>query len=89
MRVFHYSTFSGKCAHRFSGGVAHRPHPPAGIDSARLLLFSGDDISYTSDHRAQSNLNGPELFWRCFDAQRRACSTHALGGLHQPLNRQL
>lgn len=73
MRVFHYSTFSGKCAHRFSGGVAHRPHPPAGIDSARLLLFSGDDISYTSDHRAQSNLNGPELFLAMF-----RCSTASL-----------
>ena len=38
-------------------GVVHQLHPLAGIDSARLLLFSGDAISYVSKSSAQSSLN--------------------------------
>ena len=49
-------------------------HPVAGIDSARLLLFSGDALSYVSFRRAQPGKNGTA--GRNFLAPRRACSTH-------------
>ncbi len=70
-------------------GVVHPLHPLAGIDSARLLLFSGDAISYVSNCRTQSTSLRSKLFGDCFFALRRACSTHALGGPRQPLDRQL
>jgi hypothetical protein len=63
-------------------------HPLAGIDSARLLLFSGDAISYMSNCRTQftlDHLNCLAMF---------LCSTASLlspypGGPRQPLDRQL
>ena len=55
-------------------GVIPQLHPIPGIDSARLLLFSGDALSYMSYRRAQTGKNGTG--GRNFLAPRRACSTH-------------
>ena len=55
-------------------GVILQLHPITGIDSARLLLFSGDALSYMSYRRAQTGKNGTG--GRSFLAPRRACSTH-------------
>jgi len=57
-----------------NAGVISQLHPITGIDSARLLLFSGDALSYMSYRRAQTGKNGTG--GRNFFAPRRACSTH-------------
>ncbi len=54
-------------------GVVHPLHPLAGIDSARLLLFSGDAISYVSNCRTQSTTFTISTVWRLF-----LCSTASL-----------
>jgi hypothetical protein len=54
---FHHSTLCENALAASFAGVVHPLHPLAGIDSARLLLFSGDAISYVSNRRAQSTLN--------------------------------
>jgi hypothetical protein len=50
---FHHSTLCENALAASCAGVVHLLYPLAGIDSARLLLFSGDAISYVSKHRAQ------------------------------------
>jgi hypothetical protein len=54
---FHHSTLCENALAASCAGVVHQLHPLAGIDAARLLLFSGDAISYVSKRSAQSNLN--------------------------------
>jgi hypothetical protein len=54
---FHHLTLCENALAVSFAGVVHPLHPLAGIDSARLLLFSGDAISYMSNRRAQSALN--------------------------------
>jgi hypothetical protein len=53
---FHHSTLCENALAALFAGVVHPLHPLAGIDSARLLLFSGDAISYMSNRRTQSTL---------------------------------
>jgi hypothetical protein len=69
-----------------NAGVIPQLHPGAGIDSARLLLFSGDALSYVSfaTHRPVRTELPDEI----------ACSAASLlypylGGPRQPLDRQL
>ena len=85
---FHHSTLCENAPAALFVGVVHLLHPLAGIDSARLLLFSGDAISHMSNCRTQStlyDLNCLAMF---------LCSTASLlypypGGPRQPLDRQL
>jgi len=85
---FHHSTLCENALAALFAGVVHPLHPLAGIHSARLLLFSGDAISYMSNYRTQStldHLNCLAMF---------LCSTASLlypypGGPRQPLDRQL
>jgi hypothetical protein len=67
---FHHSTLCENALAVSFAGVVHQLHPLAGIDSARLLLSSGDAISYVSNCRAQSDpltLNCLAMF-RCSTA---------------------
>jgi hypothetical protein len=85
---FHHSTLCENALAALFAGVVHPLHPLAGIVSARLLLFSGDAISYMSNRRTQftlKHLNCLAMF---------LCSTASLlypylGGPRQPLDRQL
>jgi hypothetical protein len=54
---FHHLTLCENALAALFAGVVHPLHPLAGIDSARLPLFSGDAISYVSNRRTQSTLN--------------------------------
>jgi hypothetical protein len=56
---FHHSTLCENALAALFAGVVYPLHPLAGIDSARLLLFSGDAISYMSNRRTQSTLKDP------------------------------
>jgi hypothetical protein len=58
---FHHSTLCENALAASFAGVTHQLHPLAGIHSARLLLFSGDAISYVSNRRAQSTLEPSQL----------------------------
>jgi hypothetical protein len=62
---FHQSTLCENALAALYAGVVHPLHPLAGVDSARLLLFSGNAISYMSNRRTQcilKNLNCLAMF---------------------------
>jgi len=85
---FHHSTLCENALAVLFAGVVHPLHPLAGIDSARLLLSSGDAISYMSNGRTQSTMNDLNCLAMFL------CSTASLlypcrGGPRQPLDRQL
>ena len=85
---FHHSTLCENALAALFAGVVHPLHPLAGIHSARLLLSSGDAISYMSNRRTQSTLNDLNCLAMFL------CSTASLlypcrGGPRQPLDRQL
>jgi len=85
---FHHSTHCENALAALFAGVVYPLHPLAGIHSARLLLSSGDAISYTSNRRTQSTLNDLNCLAMFL------CSTASLlypcrGGPRQPLDRQL
>jgi hypothetical protein len=53
---FHQSTHCENALAALYAGVVYPLHPLAGVDSARLLLFSGNAISYMSNCRTQCTL---------------------------------
>jgi hypothetical protein len=59
---FHHLTLCENALAAFIAGVVYPLYPLAGIDSARLLLFSGDAISYMSNYRTQCTLKRSQLF---------------------------
>jgi hypothetical protein len=85
---FHHSTLCENALAALFAGVVHPLHPLAGIHSARLLLSSGEAISYMSNRRTQFTLNDLNCLAKFL------CSTASLlypcrGGPRQPLDRQL
>jgi hypothetical protein len=85
---FHHSTLCENALAALFAGVVYPLYPLAGIDSARPLLFSGDAISYVSNHRAQSPLNDLNCL-AMFLCSTASLLYPCLGGPRQPLDRQL
>ena len=84
---FHQSTHCENALAALYAGVVYPLHPLAGVDSARLLLFSGNAISYMSNRRTQCS-ESSQLFGDV-SLLNGELALPMPGGPRQPLDRQL
>jgi hypothetical protein len=85
---FHQSTLCENALAALYAGVVYPLHPLAGVDSARLLLFSGNAISYIEQPSHTVHSENSQLFGDV-SLLNGELALPMPGGPRQPLDRQL